>query len=45
MGMKDTGTGKTVQLGFILFYFLAVLIFKHIICFRGILIREYSLIG
>jgi hypothetical protein len=41
----QTSTDKTVQLVFILFYFLAVLIFKHIICFRGILIREYSLIG
>jgi len=39
MGMKDTGTGKTVQ--FVLILFLAVLIFKQIICFRGILIREY----
>jgi hypothetical protein len=44
--MKDTGTGKTVQL--VLFYFilfLAVLLFEEITWFRDILIREYSLIG
>jgi hypothetical protein len=46
MGITATGTGKTVQLIFFyLIRFLAVLILGKITWFRGILIREHSLIG